>query len=208
VPASPSKTAALLQRLPLLAAGAATLGAFGLAFAVDRFGRRDRARTCDLIVVLGAKVLEGGVPSPALIARVEHGAALWHSGVAPRLLLSGGVGRFPPSEAEVMRDLALARGVPHGRIVLEAGSRNTAGNARLTAALMRARGFAAATIVSDPFHLLRARQHFRRYGFEVATSPAPLAGRGLARGDRLAWTLREAFALLASPAALFARPPR
>jgi hypothetical protein len=43
---------------------------------------------------------------------------------------------------------------------------------------------------------ITARQSF---GFEVALSPAPLEGRRMGLFDRLYWTLREAFALLAPP---------
>jgi uncharacterized SAM-binding protein YcdF (DUF218 family) len=189
-----------------LAAGAPALAAASLAFAVDRFGRRDGAGRADVIIVLGAQVLEGERASPALRARVERGVALFHRGLAPRLLLSGGGHRGPTSEAEIMRRIAAAQGVPDVAILLEPESRNTAENAYLSSAMMRRHGFESAIVVSDPFHLLRARQWFRRAGVEVGTSPAPLSGRGFTWVDRLFWTLREALALAGSPRLLFARP--
>ncbi len=189
-----------------LAAGAPALAGAALAFAVDRFGRRDGAGPAEVIIVLGAQALEGGRASPALRARVERGVALFHRGLAPHLLLSGGSRRGPPSEAEIMRRIASAQGVPDGAILLEPESRNTAENAYLSSAEMRRHGLASAIVVSDPFHLLRARQWFRRAGVEVGTSPAPLSGRGFTRMDRLYWTLREALALAGSPRLLLARP--
>lgn len=188
-----------------VAVGALALAAAALAFAVDRVGRRDGAGRADVIIVLGAKVLDGVRASPALRARVERGVALFHRGLAPRLLLSGGGPRGPPSEAEIMRRIAAAQGVPDGAILLEPESRNTAENAYLSAAMMRRHGFASAIVVSDPFHLLRARQWFRRAGVEVGTSPAPLSGRGFTWADRFFWTLREALALAGSPRLLLAR---
>ncbi len=62
-------------------------------------------------------------------------------------------------------------------------------------------------VVSDPYHLLRARQYFRLHGFEVATSPAFLTERNMRALDRFYWTVREAFALLLHPLVLFAREP-
>jgi uncharacterized SAM-binding protein YcdF (DUF218 family) len=152
-------------------------------------------------------VLPGGVPSAALQARVEKAVALYHQGLAPRLLFSGGVGVNPPSEARVMRELALRLGVPEAACVLEERSLSTEQNARYCADVLRSHGARRVVVVSDPFHLLRARQSFRLHGFEVATSPALLAGREPPAVDRFYWTVREAAALLLHPRVLFARAP-
>ncbi|WP_374263298.1 YdcF family protein [Corallococcus sp. RDP092CA] len=194
------------RRALLLCVGALTGGVFGLAWWVDRFGRRDRVTDAEVLVVLGARVLPGGAPSGALRARVEQAAELYHRGVAPWLLLSGGVGAHPPSEARVMRELAVAAGVPASACVLEEDSHSTEDNARSCARVLRERGARRVVVVSDPYHLLRARQCFRREGWEVATSPAPIAGRMRAE-ERAYWTVREAFALLLRPRLWWARVP-
>ncbi|RKH84563.1 YdcF family protein [Corallococcus sp. AB045] len=194
------------RRVLLLCAGVLTGGVFGLAWWVDRFGRRERVTDADALVVLGARVLPGGVPSGALVARVEQAVALYRRGVAPWLLLSGGVGTHSPSEARVMRELAVAAGVPASACVLEEDSHSTQANARFSARVLRERGARRVVVVSDPYHLLRARQCFRREGLEVATSPAPIAGR-MRAWDRAYWTVREAFALLLHPRLLWARAP-
>ncbi|RYZ42332.1 MAG: YdcF family protein [Myxococcaceae bacterium] len=195
-----------LRRGVVVVAGVLTGGVFGLAWWVDRFGRREQAGPADALVVLGARVLPGGVPSGALVARVEQAAALYHRGVAPRVLLSGGVGVHPPSEARVMWDLAVEAGVPASACVLEEQSHSTDDNARFSARVLRERGWRRVVVVSDPYHLLRARQCFRREGLEVATSPAPIEGR-MRAWDRCYWTVREAFALLLWPGLLLARAP-
>jgi uncharacterized SAM-binding protein YcdF (DUF218 family) len=194
------------RRAVLLSAGVLTGGVFGLAWWVDRFGRRGFEGTADALVVLGARVLPGGVPSGALLARVEHAAALYHRGVAPWLVLSGGEGVHAPSEARVMLRLAVEAGVPASACVLEEESRSTWDNARFSARLLRERGARRVVVVSDPYHLLRARQCFRRQGWEVAMSPAPLEGR-MRTLDRAYWTVREAFALLMAPRLLWTRAP-
>jgi uncharacterized SAM-binding protein YcdF (DUF218 family) len=188
-------------------AGVLTCGVYGLAFVVDRFGQRERAVRSDIVVVLGARVLPGGSPSPALRARIEKAVELYHQGIAPRLLFSGGVGVNPPSEARVMKELAVRLGVPEEACLLEEQSHSTEQNARFSTEVLRSLGAKSVVVVSDPYHLLRARQYFRLHGFEVATSPAFLTERNMRLIDRLYWTVREAFALLLHPLVLFAREP-
>src|SRR5262245_30431562 len=93
-----------------LAAAAAVLR--GTAIAVDRFGQEERAEDADVIVVLGARVLEGGVASAPLRARVEKAVELYQARRAPALLFSGGVGDHGPAEAVVGRAIAVELGVP------------------------------------------------------------------------------------------------
>ncbi|WP_375769409.1 YdcF family protein [Archangium gephyra] len=187
--------------------GVATFGLSGTAFVVHHFGQRERAVPADILVVLGARVLPGGEPSSALRARIEKAVELYHQGLAPRLLFSGGVGLHPPSEARVMRDLAVRLGVPPEACLLEEQSHSTEQNARFSSDLLRSLGARRVVVVSDPYHLLRARQYFRLHGFEVATSPALLTERNMYLMDRLYWTVREAAALLLHPHVLFARRP-
>jgi uncharacterized SAM-binding protein YcdF (DUF218 family) len=194
-----------LRRWLIVGVGVLTCGFFGLAFVVDRFGQREHAAPADIVVVLGARVLPGGVPSAALRARLEKAVVLYQRGLVPRLLFSGGVGVNPPSEARVMRALAVRLGVPEEACLLEEQSHSTEQNARFSAEVLRSLGARRVVVVSDPYHLLRARQYFRLHGFEVATSPALLAERNLRALDRFYWTVREAAALLLHPRVLFAR---
>ena len=82
----------------------------------------------DAILVLGARVLPGGVPSGSLRARSEAAAALWHAGRAPLVVTTGASHDQPPGEAVVARTLLLAAGVPESAIRIEEKSRNTRGN--------------------------------------------------------------------------------
>jgi len=127
----------------------------------------------DAIVVLGC-ALRDGAASPALIRRVQCGAALLRRGLAPLLVLSGGgTGR---SEAEAMRDIALAEGAPAAALLLESASRNTFENARETALLLRRRGLRRILLVSDRYHLPRAGLLFRAAGLDVAGRIHPSGG--------------------------------
>ena len=75
------------------------------------------------------------------------------------------------SEAEVAARLALAE---HGAVLrwLEADSRDTAGNARLTAPPLLASGVQRIALVTDAWHMPRAMHAFSQSGLTV--TPAPI----------------------------------
>jgi uncharacterized SAM-binding protein YcdF (DUF218 family) len=174
-------------------AALALIGALGLR--IHRFGRHAIAlRPASAIVVLGARTLPDGAPSPALQGRIEHAASLHRLGLAPLVLFSGG--GSPVTEARVAVTAACLLGVPETCCVLEEQSRSTHENARFTAALLRARGVSDAIVVTDDFHLYRAVAHFRRFGVVAQPAPAP---RALTPWARARWTLRELLAVIRRP---------
>jgi uncharacterized SAM-binding protein YcdF (DUF218 family) len=131
------------------------------------------------IVVLGARVLADGRPSAALLRRMQVAVSLYQAGVAPLLVLSGG-GRHAMPEAAVMRELALAGGVPAAALMIEPRSRTTLENATETAKLMASRGPVAVVLVTDSYHALRARLLFRMAGLTVVavhTARVPMRPR-------------------------------
>src|SRR5512142_3499515 len=83
------------------------LGSF---LAVVRAARHDAAAPADAIVVLGAAQYNGR-PSPVFRARLDHGADLFRRGLAPHLIVTGGVGAGDTvSEAVVGRRYLAGRG--------------------------------------------------------------------------------------------------
>lgn len=141
--------------------------------AVIRAGAIDQARAADAIVILGAAQYNGR-PSPVFRARLDHGAALYRAGLAPLVLVTGGVGRRDTlSEAEVGRRYLAGLGVaPTATIALPAGTDTYASLAEV-AGWFRGRGSRRAVLVSDAFHCLRLRLLATRLGLEPYTSPAP-----------------------------------
>jgi uncharacterized SAM-binding protein YcdF (DUF218 family) len=123
--------------------------------------RRHRRQAADAIVVLGCP------PSTALRRRLDRGIQLLREGAAPLLVLTGG-GAGPVAEAEIMRDAALARGVPPAALLIEPRSRNTYENARETAVLLGSRGLRSVLLVSDRLHLPRAMIMFYLAGLHIA----------------------------------------
>jgi uncharacterized SAM-binding protein YcdF (DUF218 family) len=145
---------------------------WGLALgAVIAWGSRDRAKTSDAIVVLGAAQY-WGKPSPVLRARLDHAVRLWRRGMAPRVVLTGGVGvGDTTSEAAVGRRYILSAGVPDSAILLETTGRTTKESLRSVAMMLRGSHSRTVILVSDPFHMLRLDILARRFGLVPYTSP-------------------------------------
>ncbi len=139
---------------------------------VDARSTVDRAQRADAIIVLGSAVWANGRASPALTARIQRGIELYRAGYAPNLILSGGVGRNPPSEAEAMRRIALDAGIPQSAIVLEDHSHSTEENIANAKAIMATRDWKTALVVSAPYHLLRAETIAQDLGMNVYGSPS------------------------------------
>ena len=153
----------------------------------------------DVIVVLGAALHTDGTPTARMRNRVKHGVALFRQGKADALLVTGGHGNRGITEAEAMRDLAVAAGVPARRIVVEPCSRSTFENAAYATRFMSERGWKTALVVSDRIHLTRALLAFRRAGVQATGSPAPgsMSGKIWRRlWFRIAYASREFLALL------------
>lgn len=127
-------------------------------------------REYDAIVVLGAALNADGTPSPSLKRRARHGVALHRSGAAPVILFSGGVPVQGLSEAEAMRAIALELGVEPERILLEEASSSTWENAHNSVDIARKHGWQRLVVVSDEYHLPRARFSFKQAGLVVASS--------------------------------------
>lgn len=122
-------------------------------------------------MVLGAQVRAGGVPSHTLAARVLHAAGLWREGAVRMIIPTGGVGEYPPSEADAAAGILDQAGVPRGAILLESKARNTRESALLVAELLIANGISRVIVVTDPLHCIRTVSAFRDAGVEVVAAP-------------------------------------
>jgi uncharacterized SAM-binding protein YcdF (DUF218 family) len=163
---------------------------------IDRVGTVAEApRPACAIVVLGARVEAGGTPSPTLAARIEAGVSIAQQR-GELLLFSGGVGTNPPAEADVGAARALSAGVKAERILAERESHSTWENAAKSAPLLEAAGVRCVHLVTDPYHLARARWAFERHGFDVTRGPVFDAPRHRSWTERVLWTMREVPALI------------
>lgn len=146
------------------------------AYRVWEQGNRDERQAADAIVVMGAAQYDGR-PSPLFRARLDHAIELFHEGVAPWLVVTGGKAEGDrTTEADAARLYAIANDVPDSAILAEDQSRTTLQSIRLVAALMTERDLETAVFVSDPSHMLRvlrmaSDEGITGYGSPTRTSP-------------------------------------
>jgi uncharacterized SAM-binding protein YcdF (DUF218 family) len=151
----------------------------------------DQRRPVDAIVVLGAAQYNGR-PSPVLKARLDHALGLYRDGVAPLIVVTGGIGRGDTtSEAIVGRRYLMAHDVPARAVVAQPQGRTTAASMTAVADLSRDRGLRRVLLVSDPFHMFRLRLEARRTALEAYTSPTASSPISDNPGLELRYLFRE-----------------
>lgn len=111
----------------------------------------------------------------------EYAADLFLQGYAPYILFSGGFGKltidmFKKPEAEIFADIALKKGVPKEKILIENKSTNTGENVSLTKELLAEKGldFQTFILVQKPYMERRTYATFKKVWPEkefIVTSP-------------------------------------
>lgn len=171
LPAGSATRAARAALIALSSAWTALLA--GLILFVAVAGPRDQSRRADAALVLGYALADDGRPRPSLVARVDRAAELYKAGLVPRLVVSGGAGRAHKTEAGVMRELLIERGVPNEAIQVEIKARSTEENFACSAPLLAQAGARTVLLVTEPWHMPRALYQGSRY---LELLPAPAAG--------------------------------
>ena len=150
----------------------------------------DEVRPADAIVVLGAAEYAGR-PSPVFRARLDHALNLYHHGIAPLVITTGGQGDDPRfSEGGVGRKYLMEHGVPDEAIIAETQSDNTDESTERVATIMQKNGMKSCVLVSDGYHLYRAKRMLGRYGLQAYGAPRPQP-RPQSRWQRAVLVLRE-----------------
>lgn len=132
----------------------------------------DAVYDADYVLVLGAHIYVDR-PSAALQSRLDVAADLLEENPDAKLVLCGGQGpdEIMP-EAHMMRDYLLEKGVPEGSLLVEDQSNNTIQNIANAKAEFDLAGQKTAVITNE-FHLARARRLMQQAGLENAGMPAP-----------------------------------
>jgi uncharacterized SAM-binding protein YcdF (DUF218 family) len=131
----------------------------------------DEARTADVIVVMGAAEYRGK-PSPVLRARLDHGLALYQRKLASRIVTTGGAGGDPVfTEGTVGRNYLISRGVPSEAIIVEDQGETTVHSTVAVAEIMIRMGLKSCVLVSDGYHIFRAKKMLEARGIRVYGSP-------------------------------------
>lgn len=130
-------------------------------------------RPADAIVVFAGGVGESGQPGGGYQERVSRAVALYDAGLAPRMIFSSGY-RFVFREAEVMKTLAVASGVPADAIELEEYAASTYENVALVAPMLERDGVRSVLLVSSPYHMRRALLVWRARLPGIEPIPTPV----------------------------------
>lgn len=134
--------------------------------------RHDHARPADAIVVLGAAQYNGR-PSPALRDRLDHALVLYHRGIAPLIVVTGGRrqgDRF--TEATAGYNWLRSRAVPDHAILKEVHGRSTWESLSAVAQILRPKGMADVVLVSSPAHAKRISEVSSEVGLHPRVSPS------------------------------------
>ncbi|KOS63271.1 MULTISPECIES: YdcF family protein [Lysinibacillus] len=123
--------------------------------------------TAAYMIVLGAKVKAGGVPSLSLKNRLEEAVKYLNKYPHVKVIVSGGKGGDEDrTEASVMLKYLQDKGIETNRILVEDQSTSTYENLLFSKELLP-KGTKQITIVSNDFHLKRARYLAESLDFEV-----------------------------------------
>jgi uncharacterized SAM-binding protein YcdF (DUF218 family) len=163
---------------------------------IAREGSAQELHPADAIVVFGAAEYSGH-PSPVLRARLDHALELFHQGLAPVIITTGGAASDPTfSEGGVGHDYLMRHGVAEKNLIAETQGSDTAQSAMRVAVIMRANGLHSCVAVSDAYHVFRIKRLLEHEGIgPVYEAPRP-GSRPHSIVQRLYAVLREASSYL------------
>jgi uncharacterized SAM-binding protein YcdF (DUF218 family) len=148
-----------------------------LSIRIGQQSTADEAAEADVIIVMGAAEYSGR-PSPVLRARLDHALHLYRSHLAPLIMTTGGPGGDPVfTEADVGRAYLMDRGVPPQAIVTESKGSTTVYSISAAAEIMERMSLDSCILVSDGYHIFRAKRMLQARGIKVFGSPREEARR-------------------------------
>ena len=127
-------------------------------------GFNDQVGKADIALVLGNKVESDGTPSPRLRARLDKTLELYREGYFPMVIASGGLGKEGFDEAIVMKDYLVAHGIPQERVIVDSLGSTTFMSAKNTRDIARKLKITRVLVISQYYHLPRARLALERFG--------------------------------------------
>lgn len=149
--------------------------------------KQDTKVKSDVIVVLGESAMSGtscfgprcqpGFVSkphdnPCLVARINQAVSLYRNHYASKILMSGGTDKGDNvNEAETMKTIAMADGIPGADILVEEKSTSTYENLAFSQKILKAADLQSAIIVTDPSSNARAGLVASKLQYAYSLSP-------------------------------------
>lgn len=127
----------------------------------------------DYAVIFGNKVNTDGTLSERLEKRLECGLQLYQSKRVRGLIVSGGLGKEGHYEGTKMKAFLLLHHVPDSVIVVDNKGDNTLKTVQNTITLKDSLHFSSLIVVSQYYHITRAKMLFRKEGFMAVSGASP-----------------------------------
>ncbi len=115
----------------------------------------------DAIIVPGVP-LENGQWSRIMKGRVYWAKYLFDQGIARNIIFSGAAVYTPYVEAEVMKQYALALGLPEAHLFTETSAEHSTENVYYSYQVAKANGFTHIAVASDPFQTKLLKRFIRK----------------------------------------------
>ncbi len=145
------------------------------------------------IIVLGAK-LHGSKPSKSLLYRMNTALVYMKRYPNMKLIATGGKGSDETiPEALAIKNYFLNKGIDSDRIIVEDKSKNTFENLKFSRGLIKEKGKVKVNIVTNRYHVLRAKILAKRNNFEAYGVPSKTPEKVIIKSY-----LRESLAIIKS----------
>jgi uncharacterized SAM-binding protein YcdF (DUF218 family) len=142
-----------------------------LHFKIREHSQLTTSEPAEFIIILGARV-KGTVPSLSLQYRIDAAAAYLNEHPDVIAVASGGQGPGEDiSEAEAIKQGLMNQGIDESRIIVENQSTSTIENIKFSKKLIP-NHIEKGLLVSNDFHLFRAKMIAKDYGLKLEGLPA------------------------------------
>lgn len=127
----------------------------------------------DSIVILGAQVKPDGEPSVQLQWRLDAGYEAWQKKQVPVVVCGAKGGNEPATEASVMKDYLMTKGVPEAMVFMDDASFNTNQNLLNASVILKQQGIDRCLIVTSDYHVARAMALAADMGIQAVGTGSP-----------------------------------
>ena len=129
-------------------------------------GLSDHVQKADCILILGNTVNKDGTLSDRLRSRVDKGLELYQQKFAPKIIVSGGLGKEGYYEARQMQKYLLSKGVDPNDIIVDDKALTTYETMINYVLIAKRNSFNSVIIVSQFYHITRSRAMLNSLGIK------------------------------------------
>jgi len=143
-----------------------------IPFFGDSCNSNSKIKEFDVIIVLGSPAEDNCEPGFIMKDRLDKGIELFKKGIAKKIMFTGSSVRNNCTEADVMADYAISKGVSKINILTETKAKNTFQNAYYSVNQMEGLHYTSAAIVTSEPHIKRACAVFAKFDILYAMFPS------------------------------------